>query len=439
MVLIDIKLGRLDEDAFAGMDGSLRALYIVRCHLSRLPKSVFAGLPSLRHLVVENMESRILQNHSFKNTTNLENLYFEKMGLSVIEPFAFDGLVNLRRLYLRRNKLQIVDWLKPLVNLTFLFLDGNQIHCIYIEEFPVYNQILIIRLNKNSIAHFFPGNTSENDNDNDKNGSHCNQIPSDPGRLFLQLKQLYLEQNPIQLQSGNFRYFPFLVSLMLSKNGLTRLPSGLFCGLSRLETLSLTFNALRMLRDGIFAPLTRLRALYISHNHILTIEPGAIAPMTNLQVLHLDNNMLQSPQREAWVTPRHLYVYSNPLQCSCSLIWLLELNLTFNWDSTGRNFVCTNHPGFLVKGYLIATCNTSQTTVPPLRESGDTRDQLQETSQHIRSRLFDAVLTACAGFLFVIGSMAFVLWRWSRRRKNRILGNRKREAMASDRPSTSAV
>ena len=441
MALVDIKLGHLDEDAFADMEGSLRTLYIVNCHLSSLPRSVFAGLPSLLHLEVKDMQSRILRNHSFKNATNLRHLVFQNMGLSVVEPFAFDGLANLRRLNLRRNKLQIIDCLKPLTNLTFLNLEGNQINSIYIEEFPVYCQISIIRLDKNSLAHFFSENKSENEYVNDKDGSHCNQNQTDPSRLFIHLKKLHLEQNPIQLQSGNFLPFPFLEGLTLFRSDLTRLPSGLFCGLSRLKTLNLAYNALRMLRAGVFAPLNSLRALYLSHNHILTIEAGAIAPMTNLQILHLDNNMLQSPPREAWVTPRHLHVYDNPLQCSCSLLWLLQLNLTIDWDSTSRNFLCTNHPRFLVKGYLSEICNTSQTTVPPLTlaESGDTWDRLQETSPYVRSRFFDALFAASVGFVLVIGSVAFVLLRWSRRRKHRKTENRKRESMAGDQTNTTEV
>ncbi|XP_062517216.1 vasorin-like [Corticium candelabrum] len=100
--------------------------------------------------------------------------------------------------------------------------------------------------------------------------------------------------------------------LVLSNNAITSLPFGLFSGLSSLTRLSVVMNQLSELPDAIFSDLTKLERLDLRTNNLQFLSAGVLHGIPYTSVIELK---------------------SNPLNCSCSFLHILNYTL-------GNNALC---------------------------------------------------------------------------------------------------
>ncbi|XP_060802056.1 protein toll [Amyelois transitella] len=77
-----------------------------------------------------------------------------------------------------------------------------------------------------------------------------------------------------------------LTKLLLSVNGITRLPDNLFTDINKLTWLNIRSNSIN-LTEELFKPLERLETLEISHNHMTNISSNLFSHLTLLRKLSL--------------------------------------------------------------------------------------------------------------------------------------------------------
>ena len=96
------------------------------------------------------------------------------------------------------------------------------------------------------------------------------------------------------LRKEDFAGMANLRELSLGGAALSRLPAGIFDGLSSLEHLSVSGTGVEALPERVFGDLHGLRTLSLADNALAALPPGAFAGMRNLERLDLSGNRLES-------------------------------------------------------------------------------------------------------------------------------------------------
>ena len=125
------------------------------------------------------------------------------------------------------------------------------------------------------------------------NCTHAN-LSSLPTHLPSNATRLLLAQNAIvRLAPRAIDELGLLVSLDLSRNGLSYIEKDAFCGLFALRTLRLSHNAIQILLGVEFgADLGALEELRIDYNRIQFVSNRTFAFLRSLRLLDLSGNML---------------------------------------------------------------------------------------------------------------------------------------------------
>ena len=135
-----------------------------------------------------------------------------------------------------------------------------------------------------------------------------------------------------------------LLSLKLHNNNISFLERGVFSELSQLKTLLLQNNKLPRIQRGTFDRLASLMYIDLSRNR-LTYDTlprdGFFRRATKLRRIHLDDNQLtaiDSCIMAASMPPhataaRTLSLLGNPINCDCSLRWILRLRYIRNYGA----------------------------------------------------------------------------------------------------------
>ena len=206
LTLKDTGISSLRAGDFAGLT-SLRSLLLRNNPLTTLPADIFSGLTSLRSLRLPRNQLTTLPAGIFSGLVSLETLRVTSNELQSLPSNVFAGLVKLNILDLEFNNLTTLpDGLFTELNLRFLGLEGNQLHTLRAGMFEAL--------------------------------------------------------------SGNN------LILDVSHNALTTLEDGVFTDLGDLVWLDLANNQLQTLPAGVFAGLTRMQSLYLEQN------PGAVFTFT---------------------------------------------------------------------------------------------------------------------------------------------------------------
>jgi len=122
-----------------------------------------------------------------------------------------------------------------------------------------------------------------------------------------------------------------LLSLDLQNNNISFLESRLFSNLNQLTTLFLQKNQLRNIELETFDGLASLSYVDLSNNRLRSERGPRLCRSANLRHVYLDDNqldkidscMLASQQSDS--VTRTLSLLGNPINCNCSLTWLLRL------------------------------------------------------------------------------------------------------------------
>ena len=266
-----------------------------------LPAAVVNHLRNLNKLRLKGLHVPVLGDHALKRLGRLELLSLQFCAIERIEPAAFAGLHNtLKELYLDGNQLQSVPS-EALLGAAFrslrvLSLAQNQIKSLAADSFARLSPALVrLDLSYNGLrsvdAHVFRG----------LNASI--------------LEQLFAQNNELSAHSLRFvRQLTGLRELNLDFNLIGRMPSAansapVFADSARLQLLSLQGNSIVFDEDddqtSVFEGLVGLHRLNLARNGLRRLPDGVFGPLRALRSLVLDKNPVENLNERTFAGLEH--------------------------------------------------------------------------------------------------------------------------------------
>ncbi|XP_027535861.1 leucine-rich repeat-containing G-protein coupled receptor 5 isoform X6 [Neopelma chrysocephalum] len=283
--------------------------------LTYIPKGAFAGLFSLKVLMLQNNQLRQVPTEALQNLRSLQSLRLDANHINYVPPNCFNGLVSLRHLWLDDNSLTEipVQAFRSLPALQAMTLALNKIHYIPDYAFGNLSSLVVLHLHNNRIYSLgkkcFDGLHSLETLDLNYNslddfptairtltnlkelGFHSNNIKSIPERAFVgnpSLITIHFYDNPIQLVGKSaFQHLPELRTLALNgASQLTEFPD--LTGTTSLESLTLTGAQITSLPRSACDQLPNLQVLDLSYN--LLEDLPCFTACKKLQKIDLHHN-----------------------------------------------------------------------------------------------------------------------------------------------------
>ncbi|XP_054436208.1 leucine-rich repeat-containing G-protein coupled receptor 5 [Pteronotus mesoamericanus] len=307
--------------------------------LTYIPKGAFAGLYSLKVLMLQNNHLRQVPMEALQNLRSLQSLRLDANHISFVPPSCFSGLHSLRHLWLDDNALTEipVQAFRSLSALQAMTLALNKIHHIPDYAFGNLSSLVVLHLHNNRIRSLgkkcFDGLHSLETLDLNYNnldefptairtlsnlkelGFHSNNIKSIPEKAFVgnpSLITIHFYDNPIQLVGRSaFQHLPELRTLTLNgASQITEFPD--LTGTASLESLTLTGAQISSLPQTVCDQLPNLQMLDLSYNLLEDLPSFTVCQ--KLQKIDL----------------RHNEIYEIKVDTFQQLLSLRSLNLAWN-------------------------------------------------------------------------------------------------------------
>ncbi|XP_075408887.1 leucine-rich repeat-containing G-protein coupled receptor 5 isoform X1 [Tenrec ecaudatus] len=329
----------------------LEELRLAGNSLTYIPKGAFAGLYSLKVLMLQNNQLRQVPTEALQNLRSLQSLRLDANHISYVPPACFTGLHSLRHLWLDDNALTEIpiQAFRSLSALQAMTLALNKIHHIPDYAFGNLSSLVVLHLHNNRIHSLgkrcFDGLHSLETLDLNYNnldefptaiktlsnlkelGFHSNNIKSIPEKAFVgnpSLITIHFYDNPIQLVGRSaFQHLPelrtltlngashltefpdlsgtaSLESLTLTGAQISSLPQTVCNQLPNLQMLDLSYNRLEDLPS--FSVCQKLQKIDLRHNDISEIRVDAFQQLPNLRTLNLAWNKIATIHSNAFST-----------------------------------------------------------------------------------------------------------------------------------------
>ncbi|KAH8396557.1 hypothetical protein KR215_000493 [Drosophila sulfurigaster] len=305
-------LAAIEENALSSLGKGLTQLDVSLNQMKTVPSQ---ALQHLYHLLILNLNHNkitVIHNNAFEGLDTLEILTLYENKITQVDPEAFRGLEKkLKRLNLGGNDLANVPQkaLSILDNLKKLEIQENKIRTISEGDFEGLQN-----LDSLILAH--------------------NMITTVPANVFSHLSllnSLELEGNKISvIDKDAFKGLEEnLQYLRLGDNNIHAIPSEALRPLHRLRHLDLRNNNINVLADDAFTGYgDSLTFVNLQKNDIKVLPSTLFENLNSLETLNLQNNKLQRiPQdtMEPVIDTLRIIDITNPLNCSCELIWFPKL------------------------------------------------------------------------------------------------------------------
>nr|XP_031318981.1 leucine-rich repeat-containing G-protein coupled receptor 5 isoform X1 [Camelus dromedarius] len=351
---LDLSMNNISQLAPNPLHGLrfLEELRLAGNALTHIPKGAFAGLYSLKVLMLQNNHLRQVPTEALQNLRSLQSLRLDANHISHVPPSCFSGLHSLRHLWLDDNALTEipVQAFRSLSALQAMTLALNKIHHIPDYAFGNLSSLVVLHLHNNGIHSLgkkcFDGLHSLETLDLNYNnldefptairtlsnlkelGFHSNNIKSIPEKAFVgnpSLITIHFYDNPIQLVGRSaFQHLPELRTLLFSQEHSRPSPPRTLNGASQItEFPDLTGTA-------------SLESLTLTGAQISSLPPTVCDQLPNLQVLDLSYNLLEDLpsfsvcQKLQKIDLRHNEICEIKADTFQKLFSLRSLNLAWN-------------------------------------------------------------------------------------------------------------
>ncbi|XP_055878763.1 insulin-like growth factor-binding protein complex acid labile subunit [Biomphalaria glabrata] len=321
--LLDNAVTTINDDAFMGLENSLKALSLQLYAYDGLPTKALSKLTHLKSLQVIGCKQLELDSALFKNLVNLETLHLIGCRTTAIKSGAFTSLPKLKSLVLSSNALRFEDLqeLNVLHHLTELDLSNNNIQMLDNQAFSKLSKLRYLNLANNKMTQA-------------AGGAFYN--------LDFTLEELNLQDNFLKEDAlKSLRYMKSIRVLDLSSNNISRIQEEDFMALRYLTSLNLADNDIKFLeKRSLIGVASSLVSLDLSGNPLETIEGGVFAEFSRLESLNFNKTLVGSALRHdtfngAKKTLKHLHasysgVTSTQVASLSTLHHLTELDLSLN-------------------------------------------------------------------------------------------------------------
>ncbi|XP_012413853.1 leucine-rich repeat-containing G-protein coupled receptor 5 isoform X2 [Trichechus manatus latirostris] len=269
----------------------LEELRLAGNSLTHIPKGAFAGLYSLKVLMLQNNQLRQVPTEALQNLRSLQSLRLDANHISYVPPSCFSGLHSLRHLWLDDNALTEipVQPFRTLSALQAMTLALNKIRHIPDYAFGNLSSLVVLHLHNNRIHSLgkkcFDGLHSLETLD--LNYNNLDEFPTAITTLS-NLKELHFYDNPIQLVGRSaFQHLPELRTLTLNgASQITEFPD--LTGTASLESLTLTGAQISSLPQTVCDQLPNLQVLDLSYNQLEDLPSFSVCQ--KLQKIDLQHN-----------------------------------------------------------------------------------------------------------------------------------------------------
>uniref|UniRef100_A0A8C6CVP3 Leucine rich repeat containing G protein-coupled receptor 5 n=1 Tax=Moschus moschiferus TaxID=68415 RepID=A0A8C6CVP3_MOSMO len=269
--------------------------------LTYIPKGAFAGLYSLKVLMLQNNHLRQVPTEALQNLRSLQSLRLDANRISSVPPSCFSGLHSLRHLWLDDNALTEipVQAFRSLSALQAMTLALNKIHHIPDYAFGNLPSLVVLHLHNNRIHSLgkkcFDGLHSLETLD--LNYNNLDEFPT-AVRTLSNLKELHFYDNPIQLVGRSaFQRLPELRTLTLNgASQITEFPD--LTGTASLESLTLTGAQISSLPQTVCDQLPNLQVLDLSYNLLEDLPSFSVCQ--KLQKIDLRHNEIYEIQADTF-------------------------------------------------------------------------------------------------------------------------------------------
>ncbi|XP_059582071.1 leucine-rich repeat-containing G-protein coupled receptor 5 isoform X3 [Alligator mississippiensis] len=307
--------------------------------LTYIPKGAFAGLFSLKVLMLQNNQLSQVPTEALQNLRSLQSLRLDANHINYVPPNCFSGLVSLRHLWLDDNSLTEipVQAFRSLPALQAMTLALNKIHHIPDYAFGNLSSLVVLHLHNNRIYSLgkkcFDGLHSLETLD--LNYNSLDEFPT-AIRTLTNLKELGFHSNNIKsIPEQAFVGNPSLITIHFYDNPIQLVGKSAFQHLPELRTLTLN-GASQITEFPDLTGTTSLESLTLTGAQITSLPKTACDQLPNLQVLDLSYNLLEDlPSFTACkklqkIDLHHNEIYEIKADTFQQLVALRSLDLAWN-------------------------------------------------------------------------------------------------------------
>ncbi|XP_053442646.1 leucine-rich repeat-containing G-protein coupled receptor 5 isoform X2 [Nycticebus coucang] len=307
--------------------------------LTYIPKGAFAGLHSLKVLMLQNNQLRQVPTEALQNLGSLQSLRLDANHISYVPPGCFTGLHSLRHLWLDDNALTEIPFqaFRSLSALQAMTLALNKIHHIPDYAFGNLSSLVVLHLHNNRIHSLgkkcFDGLHSLETLD--LNYNNLDEFPT-AIRTLSNLKELGFHSNNIRsIPEKAFVGNPSLITIHFYDNPIQFVGRSAFQHLPELRTLALN-GASQITEFPDLTGTANLESLTLTGAQISSLPQTSCDQLPNLQVLDLSYNLLEDLpsfslcQKLQKIDLRHNEIYEIKVDTFQRLPSLRSLNLAWN-------------------------------------------------------------------------------------------------------------
>ncbi|RMZ95070.1 leucine-rich repeat-containing 24 [Brachionus plicatilis] len=184
-----------------------------------------------------------------------------------------------------------------------------------------------------------------------------------------------------------------LEELDLSNNSFEIIPWNSVKNLPKLVTLRLSKNPIRRvdqadMTNSMLSHFENFSNLYLNNCQIEYVNPVTFDLVKNLKILDLSGNRIKYIDNFSKTTLTSLYLFGNPLECNCRLLWFKNFLLNRNFKSAdykNSRHTCLGNTKTIKKDFIVESkilyfnASTLLVTNKSLAQSGSLVDVSTET------------------------------------------------------------